>query len=177
MTAKVYDRRSANESLVQRYINKTRRSHALEHATIHVLNQRMPALQLMGRSTASGFYLYGEVPTETVASAASEALSPLRSGQAGLAVHPRCGTNLAVGALLSGLTSLLVVSGSQRRRTSQFPQLVLGVTLALLASQPLGRLVQKEVTTLPDVEHVRIADIRQQRMGRTLVHHVQLDQG
>ena len=55
-------------------ILETRRNHALEHATIHVLGGRYPHVHLVGRSTASGFYIYGPLATQEVAGAASEAL-------------------------------------------------------------------------------------------------------
>ncbi|MFQ5813711.1 MAG: DUF6391 domain-containing protein, partial [Anaerolineae bacterium] len=86
-------------------IARIRRNHALEHATIHVLTEYKPRRDLVGRTTAWGFYLFGEVETEEVAVAVSEALARLRRGEHSLAVHPRCGTNLATAGVLAGLSS------------------------------------------------------------------------
>ncbi len=55
-------------------IRRIRRNHGLEHATIHVLSQRVKNLSMAGRSTATGFYLYGNITTGEVEAAAWEAL-------------------------------------------------------------------------------------------------------
>ncbi|MER3469342.1 MAG: hypothetical protein C4314_05250, partial [Thermoflexus sp.] len=59
-------------------VRRIRRNHALEHATVHLLSQRFPGQPMAGRSTPSGFYLYGNVPMEAVVAAAHEALERLR---------------------------------------------------------------------------------------------------
>ena len=43
------------------YIRKTRRNHGLEHATIHLLSQRVPGLRIVGRSDSGGFWLWGAI--------------------------------------------------------------------------------------------------------------------
>ena len=100
-------------------IRRVRQNHALEHATMHVLSRRNPYLTLMGRSTPSGFVLYGDVAAQEIANAATEALALLQQGQEHLAVHPRCGTNLAV-------TSILFRRGHRIRidiSSSNFPRI------------------------------------------------------
>jgi hypothetical protein len=87
---------------------RIRRNHALEHATIHLLSARPVRTLLVGRSDSRGFYLMGEVPTDDVESAVLQALARLRAGEARLAVHPNCGTNLVTGAALAGTASFLV---------------------------------------------------------------------
>ena len=47
-------------------VNKIRRNHALEHATIHVLAENHRPLRVVGRSTLNGFYLYGNLTAEMV---------------------------------------------------------------------------------------------------------------
>lgn len=165
-------------------IARIRRSHALEHATIHVLTQRNPRCNLAGRTTASGFYLYGEVETEEIAAAVSEALARLRRGEHNLAVHPRCGTNLAAAGVLAGLSSFVAMSGRSRSRLAKLPQVVLAATIAVIAAQPLGLALQKHVTTLPEVEGVTIEGITRQpctepcrsNRGQVVVHRVDLGQ-
>lgn len=151
-----------------------RRNHAVEHATIHVLTQRNPRRHLMGRTTARGFYLFGEVETEEVAAAVSEALARLRGGEHDLAVHPRCGTNLAAAGVLAGLSTFVVMSRHSKSRLAKLPQAILAATLAVIAAQPLGLALQKHVTTLPDVEGVTIEGITRQKQGQIVVHRIDL---
>jgi len=158
-------------------IARIRRNHALEHATIHILTQRNPGRHLVGRTTAHGFYLYGEVETEEVATAVSEALARLRRGEHHLAVHPRCGTNLATTGVLAGLFSFVAMSGRSRSRWAKLPQILLAATMAVIAAQPLGMALQKHVTTLPQVEGVTIEEITRQQRGQVVVHRIDLGQG
>ena len=166
-------------------IARTRRNHALEHATIHVLSEHEPRRPLMGRTTDRGFYLFGEVETEEVATAVSEALDRLQGGEHSLAVHPRCGTNLATAGVLAGLSSFVAMqlscrpttgSGRSKSRLAKLPQIVLAATVAVIAAQPLGLALQKHVTTLPEVEEVTIGEITRLRRGQVVVHHVYLGQ-
>lgn len=154
---------------------RVRRNHALEHATLHVLAREMPDLALMGRSDGRGFSLYGEVDTESVRLAVHEALDRLREGEAALAVHPNCGTNLAVGALLAAGAVLLGIVGSQRERWRRWPLTFLGLAGALTLSAPLGPEVQRRWTTDPSMEGVSIGEVRAVRRGRLPVHEVQIE--
>ena len=129
----------------------------------------------MGRSTPQGFYIYGEVPSSAVASAVAEALTRLQTGEAHLAVHPRCGTNLAVGALLGSLASVLVLGRRRRSLWEEVPEVFLALSAASLLAQPAGRSFQQHVTTTPNVQNVRIASIERQAGGRQIVHHVVLE--
>ena len=156
-------------------IARIRRNHALEHATIHVLTEHNPRRHLMGRTTDRGFDLFGEVETEEVAAAVSEALARLQRGEHSLAVHPRCGTNLATAGVLAGLSSFIVMSsGRSKSRLDKLPQIILAATMAVIAAQPLGLALQKHVTTLPEVEGVTIEEITRQRRGQVVIHHVRI---
>ena len=155
-------------------IARIRRNHALEHATIHVLTEHNPRRHLMGRTTDHGFYLFGEVEAEEVVVAVSEALARLQRGEHSLAVHPRCGTNLATAGVLAGLSSFVAMSGRSKSRLAKLPQIILAATIAVMAAQPLGLALQKHVTTLPEVEGVTIEEITRQRSGQVVVHHVRL---
>ncbi|MBM3187403.1 MAG: hypothetical protein FJZ90_01625, partial [Chloroflexi bacterium] len=101
---------------LQAITRRIRQNHALEHATMHLLARTQGPLRLVGRSDWRGFWLYGVVPTEAVRSAAHEALARLHAGEADMAVHARCGTNIVVAALLAGtgvaLASAAVRAGS-----------------------------------------------------------------
>jgi hypothetical protein len=52
-----------------------RENHALEHATIVLLSKRFPEARLSGVSFASGFFVFGDVPTEAVRPVAEQALA------------------------------------------------------------------------------------------------------
>lgn len=152
-----------------------RQNHALEHATIHVLTRRDPYLHLVGRTTAKGFLIYGEVETELVAEAASEALARLQSGETGLAVHPHCGTNIATAGVLAGLSAFAVTSVRSKSRLARLPQVLLATTAAIIVAQPLGLALQEYLTTSPRVERVRIEKVTRQVMGKITVHRVDLE--
>jgi hypothetical protein len=154
---------------------RIRRNHATEHATIHILTSRLPHVSPSGRADHRGFFLYGDVPTDAVREAAREAVQRLQAGEAHLAVHPRCGTNLVVAGLLAGLSSMVASIGQPRSLFDRLPRMVLATTLAVLAAQPLGPMIQEKVTTSPKLDGVRIGDITRGQMGKMTVHRVLLD--
>jgi hypothetical protein len=156
-------------------VSRTRRHHALEHATMHVLNRRYPVLHLVGWSSPSSFYIYGDVPAEAVQSAAQEALARLRRGETHLAIHPRCGTNTVTAGLVVGLTSFLaMLPGDDRDRRTRLPLVLLLSTLALLLAQPLGLAVQQRVTTDPHLLEGLEPRISYGQAGQTPVHRIEL---
>jgi hypothetical protein len=168
-------KKEANMNLLETpFIAAIRQNHALEHATIHVLAQRNPYLHLVGRTTPGGFLIYGEVETELVAEAASEALARLQRGERGLAVHPRCGTNIATAGVLAGISAFAVTSVRSKSRLARLPQILLATTAAIIVAQPLGLALQEHLTTSPQVEGVWIEKITRQVVGKIIVHRVDL---
>jgi hypothetical protein len=155
-----------------RILHNIRQNHALEHATMHVLSQRNPYAQLMGRSTAGGFFIYGDLDTHQVANAASEALIRLQQGEEHLAVHPRCGTNLAVTAVLAGTAAFSVTLGRSRSKLDRLPLALTAATIGAIAAQPLGHKIQERITTTPEVHGLYIADVRRREQGRIVSHKV-----
>jgi hypothetical protein len=139
---------------------------------MHVLSRRNPYLTLMGRSTPSGFVLYGDVAAQEIANAATEALALLQQGQEHLAVHPRCGTNLAITSLLAGLAAFGATLGRPRSKLDRLPLALMAATLAAILAQPLGQKVQEQVTTTPDVDGLFITSITRQERGRVIAHKV-----
>ncbi len=155
--------------MLGRLVGSVRRNHALEHATIAVLLGRLGRdVRLVGRATGNGFWIYGDVPVEDLEASASEALMRLQRGESHLAVSPLCGTNLAVSGMLAGAASLLAMGG-RRGRLQRLPNVLMVSTLAMVASQPLGRLTQKHVTTDADLSDTQIVGIR----GNGVVHKVE----
>lgn len=150
-----------------------RRNHAVEHATMHLLARRLPALNAVARTATDGFYVYGRVPTHALADTAAEALGRLQAGETELAIHPRCGTNLVVSGLLAALAALLAM-GRSKPRLSRLPNLFLATMIAVIAAQPLGLLIQERVTTSPDVASLEVIEVTCQLLGPFMVHKVKL---
>ncbi len=159
---------------ILKFLQKIRQIHALEHATIHILSWRYPNLRILGRSTDSGFYIYGNVDTEALAAAVSEALVRLQRGETELALHPQCGTNLATAGVLAGLSAFLALVGKPRRRWTRLPEAITLATLALLLAQPLGLMVQRYITTSPDMTDISIKEIKRFDRGAVRIHKVEI---
>ena len=158
---------------MQRLISNTRRNHAIEHATVAVLLERFGlGLRVSGRATPSGFYLYGDVPTDAVRSAAEEALRRLRDGQAGLAVSPLCGTNLVVAALLATVAGF--ISLGPKRELARLPQTAMAVLGAMLLAQPLGRAAQRHITTAAAVDGASIVGVTRRGHGSKTAHRIEV---
>jgi hypothetical protein len=153
-------------------VTSVRQNHALEHATVHVLTRHNPYLRLVGRSTSTGFYIYGPVDTQELANAATEALARLQQGESNLAVHPRCGTNLAVTGLLAGVAAFGATLGRPRNRLDRLPVAIIAATLAAVAAQPLAYTVQERVTTSPDLDGVYVRGIDRSERGGIVIHKV-----
>lgn len=151
-----------------------RRNHAVEHATMHILARRQPYLNAIARTAVDGFHVYGEVDTRALADAAAEGLARLQAGEAELAVHPRCGTNMAVAGFLAGVATFLAM-GRSKPRLSKLPRFILAATLAVVMAQPLGMLIQERITTSPAVTGLSIKGVIRQEFGRFTMHKVELE--
>ena len=143
---------------VKNAIRRTRQHHAIEHATLHVLAARFPHRRMAGYSDPGGFTIFGDLPLDSVRRGVSDALLQLQSGQAGLAIHPNCGTNLAVTALLA-TTAALVGGGRSRDPLARFAGALALVMPVLVVAQPLGLRLQ-QYTTLATVNDCWMQDIR-----------------
>lgn len=141
---------------VRSWLDSVRRNHALEHATVAVLLARHGPQRLAGRAAGDGFFFLGDVSSEELTDSAREALARLQRGEAGLAVSPLCGTNIAVAGLLAAAAATMSLSRGRGRFGNAFSAAVVGVVL----SQPLGRLVQKYITTRADLDGVEVIGTR-----------------
>ncbi|MBI4496475.1 MAG: hypothetical protein HY689_01045 [Chloroflexi bacterium] len=156
-------------------IEATRRNHALEHAAVAVLLERGGFRRsIVGRSTPSGFYIYGRLSRPELESAVAEALRRLQRGEEEWAVSPFCGTNLAVAGTLAALSVLAVVGN--RSRVAQLPNAIVAAVASLLAAQPLGRLAQKYVTTSPHLQGVRVTGITEYALGPLRYYRIDTEQ-
>jgi hypothetical protein len=149
-------------------------NHALEHATITILSQRVQSGVLRGRSNRKGFYIMGDVADDAIRPAADEALARLRSGESDLAIHPFCGTNVAVSGLLAGVSA--AAAGRAARRGGVYPAAVLAALFALLAAQPLGFWTQRHLTTNSEVRGLHIIGIEKKSILGKPLHFVRTTQ-
>ena len=150
-------------------IERVRRNHGLEHATITVMLSKQGPMRVIGRAVPDGFYVYANVDTDRLRDYSTEALGRLQGGEAHLAVTHLCGTNLVVTGVLAGLGSYLATR-SGRRGLDRVAASTLGALVGVIAAQPLGRLAQKYATTSPDLAGIRIVEVR--KMGGRNVHKV-----
>lgn len=141
---------------------RVRQNHALEHATITILSTYVPELRASARSTSHGFTIFGDVDLDQLRLAVNEALRRLQAGESELAIHPNCGTNLVVG--LSFLTVGAVLGLNSNRMRSRVASAALSSFAGVAAARPLGQLVQKYVTTFPDLRGVRVTRIYRRRI-------------
>ena len=153
-------------------VQTLRQHHALEHATITLLSQKLPGVQLVAHSDLRGFLVYGDVDTDLLRSTVQEALNRLQAGEAELAIHPNCGTNLVVAGTLSGLAAFVAGSGRKRSLWDRLPSAILGATLALIVAVPLGRWMQQHITTSAEVSDLCIASVTRLNEGSVVRHRV-----
>jgi hypothetical protein len=147
---------------------RVRQNHALEHATITILSNYIPDLRVSARSNMRGFTIFGDVDLGQLRRALDEALSRLQAGEAELAIHPNCGTNLVVGISFVALGTILGLSSTRTR--TRVTSAALSSVAGMAAARPLGQLVQKYITTLPDLRGVRVTEIyRRKLLGFTVV--------
>jgi len=155
-------------------LSRLRRNHGLEHATLNLLSQIFPARTLAGYSTPGGFFILGDVPTDTLREAVCQALTRISSGEHRLAIHAHCGTNLVASGLASGLLAWLGMAGarSRREKVERLPLVIGLATLGFIVSQPLGPLLQERLTTSGDPQGLSIVDVFPVRAGRLVLHRV-----
>ncbi|MBI2874621.1 MAG: hypothetical protein HYY09_06005 [Firmicutes bacterium] len=135
-----------------------RRNHALEHATINVLEERYGRGKLAGSACEEGFRLWGfrNLGAPVLEEASRTGLARLRAGEKSLAIHDRCGTSLMTANLISSVVFLLLLW-----RTGLFNLAALVVTLLLanLVGPLFGRAVQGYFTVSTDVEDMEIVGV------------------
>lgn len=170
----------ASPLLNQPYIRRVRRNHGLEHATVHVLSSRINNLSVAGRSDGGGFWLMGNIPTEQVSQAVTDALNRMRAGEHQLAVHPNCGTSLLTTGTLVALAALTASIGVRRGildYAGRLPSVVLMSILAIIFSRPLGLQLQQHFTTLGDPGDLQVMNVERHEMrgprgGQMIMHRV-----
>lgn len=163
-----------NSILELPFVLETRRNHALEHATLHVLADKYPTRPMAGHSNPTGFFILANVPTEDVQAAVTQALTRLRAGESELAIHAGCGTNLATSALVAGTFAWFVLRGGRSTfgRLLRLPLAIAFALVGLAVSQPLGPILQAKITTDAEMGDLQLLSITPATQGRVPAHRV-----
>ena len=151
-------------------IRHTRQHHAIEHATIHILSERFPQQRFSGHSNPRGFVIWGNVSSDTLQQAVEEALTRLQGGEQHLAIHPHCGTNLAITGLCLTVAAL-GLSYDRRTLSERFTTTFTLMLVALIFSRPLGSHSQR-YTTLAAVQDRKLMRIVPVGWGMRNARHV-----
>lgn len=156
----------------------TRRNHALEHATLHVLARDWPQRPLAGYSYPGGIFILGDVPTPLLLAALHEAEMRLRRGEHQLAIHPGCGTNLSLSLFLAAGLAWMPLRGlSVSRRWLRLPLAVILALFGLLLARPLGPWAQVHLTTAAELGELRVAEVTCLTSVPFTIHHIRTRHG
>ena len=122
---------------------------------------------MAGHSNPTGFFLFGDMSLEDIRNAINEAMTRLRAGESGLAIHPGCGTNLAASTLVPAAFAWAPFQGARslRWRILLIPVALMFAIFGYLLSKPLGPWLQRNVTTEADLGDMQLMDIVTVRPG------------
>ncbi|MDI6861145.1 MAG: DUF6391 domain-containing protein [Caldisericia bacterium] len=144
--------------IIEIAINKNlRKNHALEHATINVIEEEMNKRGILsGYARENGFYVFGRIDPEILLKASEIGREKLILGETHYAIHERCGTSIGVASFLTIIFFLLLII-----LTSSFNifLLLIAIILGQILGPPLGKLTQKYFTTDPDVSDIKIVSV------------------
>ncbi|GAB6100687.1 DUF6391 domain-containing protein [Halanaerocella petrolearia] len=133
-----------------------RRNHALEHATINVLEEKYGCQNLSGLSKEDGFYISGLFDPLVIEEAAYEGLTRLQQGETDLVVHRRCGTSMAMANILAAVIFFLLLFIT---KSFSLLNVFLALFLAKFLGPTLGVWFQKNFTTSYQVEGMSIEGV------------------
>ncbi|NOX63930.1 MAG: hypothetical protein GXP42_18605 [Chloroflexi bacterium] len=156
-------------------VGATRRNHAIEHATIHILTNRLPSVSMAGRSNSRGFVIYGDISAEAIRDAVLEAIERIRNGETHLAIHPNCGTNMVTTAVLTAAATMLATAGRRRHLLDRIPAGVLGALAGVFLGQFLGASLQQRLTTCAQLDQVDLLGVERKQIGNRVMHRVRLE--
>jgi hypothetical protein len=156
-------------------IDSTRKNHALEHATMTILAERYRGVRMMGHSSPVGFILMADLPTEIVTEVVLEAKHRLENGEPNLAVHPNCGTNMAVSSLASSAAAFSVLGLLSNKGKNAWWHYLIATFVAIPAfhlAKPLGPKLQKNLTTDPDTQDMAVQMVTSQKTANSFIHFI-----
>lgn len=137
-----------------------KRNHALEHATINILEERYGVKNLSGLAVEEGFYVSWPYDPMYVLETAKEGLYHLNKGHKELAIHKRCGT-VALGTNIVAVIFFiifLILWGFN------LFTLITPMIIGILIGNPVGIFFQKYLTTDTNVENVEILGVEPKYM-------------
>jgi len=145
-----------------------RRNHALEHATVNVLEKYAGrSLPISGIAQENGFIISGLQDPDLIIDAAQEGLHLLKQGDCRLAIHRKCGTSIAIANFVAAAIFLLILIF-----TGHFSILtiIFALLLANVLGPYLGEFSQKYFTTSCDVKEIEIEGIEPEFKGEGSYH-------
>ena len=151
-----------------------RRNHAIEHATVSILTEQISKSAVVGFAVPSGFIIYSKSGKDEILSAANNGLNLMKSGDSEISISQFCGTNLVVAALLTGVSTIILgkICG---KKSKNILNIANGFVLSALLSKPIGRIVQKYVTTDSSVQNIQIKNGRSLKIGSFYIHFISTD--
>lgn len=135
---------------------RLRINHALEHATINVIEEHFGPQQLMGFAREDGFFIKGPAQPHIIEEAARVGLRRLQRGESHLALHRRCGTSMAAANFLASVVFLGLLLATQQ---FTLVNVILAMLSANLAGPLLGEWLQRYFTTSADVGDMEIVGV------------------
>ena len=153
------------------FINKIRRNHAVEHATVAVMVEDGLHGLVAGYATSNGFWLFSKAGNQEVMNASKNALARLCHGENNLAVSKNCGTNIALTVIMTDLAFQLYRRVTKSKSSDLGPRILIAAA-SIAISNPLGLKIQQYFTTLSDVSQVRIIKVNSYKFGKMYLHKV-----
>jgi len=145
----------------------TRRNHALEHATIHVL-EAGGARRLRGRAMRNGFWIAGRVSPQEIRKAFEQVRQIVRHGDRLPYISHRCGSNRVTA---QGLALLLLLAVSLisllTRPTLAVRASALAFVVVFFVSMryAIGNWIQGRFFMATDFDEVSLRDVRKATTG------------
>ena len=147
---------------------RMRQNHALEHATITILQQRHRVRGVVGMPAEDGFHIRGRVSPDAVISATQEGIRRLKKGERKLAWSNRCPTSLVATQLLLAIVFLAIVLAIWREFTA--PPFLIALLGGALLGPPVSPYLQRLLLVDPNPGNLQFRDIEiQQPTGRLAV--------
>jgi hypothetical protein len=137
---------------------KLRKNHALEHATINVLEEKLGRKNIFsGYARENGFYIFGPISPDEVLYSSIEGRERLLNGEKNLAIHNRCGTSIAVATFLTFFTFLILMILTH---TINIFLLLIAFLIGEIFGPLLGKFTQAYFTTDTNVNNIKIMDVQ-----------------
>jgi hypothetical protein len=157
--------RAPKQFVLLLFSRRLRQNHALEHATINVIEQRYRTRGVVGMPDPNGFHLRGRVSPDTVTSATQEAFRRLKRGEVDLAWNRRCPTSLVGTQVLLAVVFLVVALLVWREFTA--PPVLIALLGGALLGPPISPFLQRWLLVDPDPGTLQFRDVEvQQPQGR-----------